>query len=367
MFNAANAVFGTTVFCDKPTQDFHSATRLLLPIVEGRNSAGLLCNSIVKPPVNILFCLPKPVDLRAIVIKPDVARHRVTHLSVFLRKECKKRDRTGAALKVSRPEDIIRRLEQIRPIASVNLDKYPEGSVVLLHTHQKRLLPPCAFLNNAPCVYECEVSQGRLCNVYPIVSSPVWNGAFHNVRFVLIRICRLVSASCVPCLGAVELWCVSPPDYIESVGVSDTHRVKETETGDSGCSYTNLPHDDGVVNSRALPEDFVDALTGELMKEPVRLPSGNCIDRSSLNRFWTERLVNYPHDPRPVDPFTMVPFDESSVECDESLKQAISDYLDRYKQLGRLCSQLDNWAQGSTLLTSTVVPQLPTSSESESD
>ncbi|KAF7247583.1 hypothetical protein EG68_09372 [Paragonimus skrjabini miyazakii] len=354
MFNAANTAFGTTVFCDKPTQDFHSATRLLLPNVEGRNSTGLLCNSIVKPPVNILFCLPKPVDLRAIIIKPDVARHRVTHLSIFLRKECNKRDRTGAALQVSRPGDIIRRLEQLRPIASVNLDKHPEGSVVLLHTHQKRLLPPCAFPNNAPCIYECEVSQA-------------WNGAFHNVRFVLIRICRLASASCVPCLGAVELWCVSPPDYIESVGVSDTRRVKQTETVDSGCSYTNLPHDEGVVNSRALPDDFVDALTGELMREPVRLPSGNCIDRSSLNRFWTERLANCPHDPRPVDPFTMVSFDERSIECDGSLKQAISDYLDRCKQLGNLCSRLDNWAQVSIPLTSTVVPQLPTSSESEGD
>ncbi|KAF6773288.1 hypothetical protein AHF37_08026 [Paragonimus kellicotti] len=354
MFNAANAVFGTTVFCDKPTQDFHSATRLLLPIVEGRNSAGLLCNPIVKPPVNILFCLPKPVDLRTIVIKPDVARHRVTHLSVFLRKKCNELDQTGADLQASQPGDIIRRLEQIRPVASVHLDKHPEGSVVLLHTQQKRLLPPSAFLNNAPCVHECEVSR-------------VWNGAFHNARFVLIRICRLASSSCVPCLGAVELWCVSSSDYIESVGVSDTHRVKQAEPGGNGCSYTNLPHDEWVVNSRALPEDFIDVLTGELMREPVRLPSGNCIDRSSLNRFWTERLVDCPHDPRPVDPFTMVPFDEGSIECDESLKQAISDYLDRCKRLGKLCDRLDNWAQSSIPLTTTVVPQLPTSSESDDD
>ncbi|KAF8566533.1 hypothetical protein P879_08153 [Paragonimus westermani] len=354
MFNAANVAFGTTVFCDKPTQDFHSATNLILPAIDGRNPNGLLCSSIVRPPVNILFCLPKPVDLRTVVIKPDVARHRVTHLSVFLRKECNKRDRSNSTLQVSRPADIIRRLEQVRPIASVNLDKHPEGSVVLLHTHQKRLLPPCAYLNNARCVYECEVS--RVCS-----------GAFHNVRYVLIRICRLASASCMPCLGAVELWCVSLPDRIESLEINDTHQVKQTKTEDSGCSCANLPRDEEIVNCRVIPDDFVDALTGELMREPVRLPSGNCIDRSSLNRFWTERLVNCPRDPRPVDPFTMVPFDESSVKCDESLKQAINDYLDRCKQLTKLCNRLDNWTQGSIPPTSTTVPQIPTSSESDSD
>ncbi|KAA3673529.1 uncharacterized protein DEA37_0008306 [Paragonimus westermani] len=307
MFNAANVAFGTTVFCDKPTQDFHSATSLLLPAIDGRNPNGLLCSSIVRPPVNILFCLPKPVDLRTVVIKPDVARHRVTHLSVFLRKDCNKRDRNSGALQVSRPTDIIRRLEQVRPIASVNLDKHPEGSVVLLRTHQKCLLPPCAYLNNARCVYECEVSRD----------------IFMGLSFA--------------------------------------------ETGDSGYSYTNLPRDEEVVNSIVIPEDFVDALTGELMREPVRLPSGNCIDRSSLNRFWTERLVNCPRDPRPVDPFTMVPFDEGFAECDESLKQAISDYLDRCKQLAKLCNRLDNWTQSWIPPTSTIVPQIPTSSESDSD
>jgi len=58
-----------------------------------------------------------------------------------------------------------------------------------------------------------------------------------------------------------------------------------------------------------VPDEFNDALLCTLMSDPVRLPSGNIVDRKTIHR----HLLN-----DKTDPFTRKPLDESMLEsCDE--------------------------------------------------
>ncbi|TPP63394.1 hypothetical protein FGIG_00839 [Fasciola gigantica] len=88
------------------------------------------------------------------------------------------------------------------------------------------------------------------------------------------------------------------------------------------------------------PGQFLDFLTGDLMQKPVKLPSGNYVDRSNLIQFWRQRQVNDPNA-EPVDPFTMVPLDETKLVCDAQFRSSIEIYRHLWEQLDRFCSTLD--------------------------
>ncbi|GAA54605.1 U-box domain-containing protein 5 [Clonorchis sinensis] len=179
-----------------------------------------------------------------------------------------------------------------------------------------------------------------------------------KVCSVLLRINRMAHTSFSLCLGGVELWCSTPLE--------------------SGCTPVPLVIPDPIsqqtldpaldVESFQIPEDFLDPVTGDLMNNPVRLPSGVRVDRTTLVRFQTERLDMQPDaDPRPIDPFTMIPFDGDEVQSDVELKVAISEHLVRCKRLKDLCAKLDDHSRFFIKPTVPIVPQINIPSDSEPD
>lgn len=74
-----------------------------------------------------------------------------------------------------------------------------------------------------------------------------------------------------------------------------------------------------------VPEDFIDALTNEMMRMPVKLPSNKYIDQSTLDRYISERKKN---NNSPNDPFTCIKFDSNYKPIfDEKLKSKIDKFL----------------------------------------
>ena len=66
------------------------------------------------------------------------------------------------------------------------------------------------------------------------------------------------------------------------------------------------------------PDEFHDALLCTLMSDPVRLPSGNIVDRKTIHR----HLLN-----DKTDPFTRKPLDESMLESCDELRERIEKWM----------------------------------------
>ena len=71
-----------------------------------------------------------------------------------------------------------------------------------------------------------------------------------------------------------------------------------------------------------VPDEFNDALLCTLMSDPVRLPSGNIVDRKTIHR----HLLN-----DKTDPFTRKPLDESMLESCDELRERIEKWMKNQK------------------------------------
>lgn len=103
-------------------------------------------------------------------------------------------------------------------------------------------------------------------------------------------------------------------------------------TGASITAFEALP---GYVEAASLrvaqdeqlyadaPDEFLDELMATFMKDPVRLPSGHYVDRSTI----TQHLLN-----DPTDPFNRAPLSINDVEVAAELKSRMDQWLDAKRQ-----------------------------------
>ena len=176
------------------------------------------------------------------------------------------------------------------------------------------------------------------------------------VKSLRVRIIK-TSGSSVPALASVQAWgylaysCPAPlarsilskwrtSNIIQQRPVCDSaaaaaavdaaahlHRVGKEEEGNKEAhenaaapSYSSLADDDFQI-----PQEFLDALTFEIMALPVRLPSGNVIDERTLERFTQQEAI---WGRSPSDPFTgQLITDTRRPLYDTSLKQRIDSFL----------------------------------------
>ncbi|KOC70977.1 RING finger protein 37 [Habropoda laboriosa] len=131
-----------------------------------------------------------------------------------------------------------------------------------------------------------------------------------------LRICICKTENSVPALGKIEVWgTVSPrcgKDTVASVFTlwskqqsSIIESVEKSEV--SNLPVTTTDSKETLESSLQVPECFLDAITYEIMTQPILLPSGKIIDQSTLLKheeteaLWGRRLT---------DPFTGLPFSE---------------------------------------------------------
>lgn len=163
MLNMATVEWETTVHCDSPTERHFPASRLLS---DSRYSyeRGMLCPPIVHPPVNVLFSLPCFGDLRAIVIKPFLGRHRVTHLNVFLLSGmAHDGNSTGFAekifhfMKLQRARKLSATVGHFQPLVTMNLDNFPVRSIVVVRLNSSETIPSDSCSHSAACLYRIDM------------------------------------------------------------------------------------------------------------------------------------------------------------------------------------------------------------------
>jgi U-box domain len=72
------------------------------------------------------------------------------------------------------------------------------------------------------------------------------------------------------------------------------------------------------------PDEFLDEIMSTYMNDPVILPSGHYVDRSTI----TQHLLN-----DPTDPFNREPLTIDQVQPAEELKERMRQWLDEQHQL----------------------------------
>ncbi|KAG7190765.1 hypothetical protein KM043_006837 [Ampulex compressa] len=163
-----------------------------------------------------------------------------------------------------------------------------------------------------------------------------------------MRLCICKTENSVPALGKIEIWgTVSPrcgKDMIASVHTLWSKQQTSSYTPVAEVKHTPVTK---VVNDRAgskvsleVPECFLDAITWEIMTQPITLPSGKVIDQCTLQKheeneaLWGRTLS---------DPFTGIPFNEQRKPMvATALKSRIDKFLlensdmDEIKRLPRV-------------------------------
>ncbi|KAK9298344.1 hypothetical protein QLX08_008259 [Tetragonisca angustula] len=131
-----------------------------------------------------------------------------------------------------------------------------------------------------------------------------------------LRICICKTENSVPALGKIKVWgTVSPRCKKDTVATISTLWFKQQSCSIESvkrCESTSSPintkdNKETLDSNLQVPECFLDAITYEIMTQPILLPSGKIIDQSTLLKheeteaIWGRRLT---------DPFTGLPFSE---------------------------------------------------------
>ena len=267
-------------------------------------------------PVDIVFEFPYPINIQKIIIDPKADSHRVTSLTIF------------SSIKPF--EGIIKKNPNNTQCCKVFMDD--RGSCVSVHNNGFRESRPITG-----------------CSEYDEIPSSVFVrdfSSFQSVRCIQMTLFKSVT---VPCMGSVKI--VGEPsckrdvlwsEYIEICRkiCDDWESLKELKAkpkcgtiGFSGkldvfSSFTGLAQSSGVkMKGRDekyfcdLDAEFqkcLDPLTYEIMQNPVVLPSGHVLDKSTVVRHLKYSSTN---------PYTGLPMSIEDVEPNSAMRNTINKFI----------------------------------------
>lgn len=262
MYNFLDAKLMPKVTSTSPATDDYEATNLIDENLSIR-ARGYLAYTIIRPPVEVEFEFLCPVEIRYISINAVVGRQRCTGIEVFAK--------AADGLYYSIARGIFDK-ERVVFCASQYYSKVntPEENADVLF-----------FKRN-----EFKV--------------------FSNAKFIKIVIFKTDGRS-VPCLGGIKVFGVASKNCSATTRETIARIMGLTSKLDVSTSSSN-PTSNSITNDLKIPKDFIDGLTCDIMAIPMTLPSGNTIDRDTLEKhIENERSFGR----KPGDPFTGMKFTDS--------------------------------------------------------
>ncbi|KAG1930284.1 RING finger protein 37 [Pimephales promelas] len=281
--------FHTSVQCNKLCADGHDVSNLLSgdPIARRR---GFKLEYFLRPPVHVTLSFPVCVDLCRLDLElfpsgtdPGRGSCRIEILVCS--------DRDGVRFQLVSRSDLQEELRVcfLNP-AFKPRDPFPD-------------LPP------AP------ESAAKAVNLWS-------RGSLVSVAH--LRISVPFSKGCVLGIKSLSVWASPsrscPAFELEKILDAHLNSVKRTNR-----TIAAPPKPTGnIADDIPIPEEFLDPLTQELMVFPMILPSGVIIDNSTLEEYWKREAT---WGRLPNDPFTGVPFSQSSKPLPNPLLKSRIDRL----------------------------------------
>ncbi|RUS17789.1 hypothetical protein BC938DRAFT_476161 [Jimgerdemannia flammicorona] len=304
---AAHPSLHTTIKTTTVTRDGHEPANLLTGL---SNTKGFLVERFVKPPVDLVVHFKYPVNLAAVVIDPRVGQN-ASHLfslyaSTLPNAAASERDVWIFLGKI----EVQDRIGEIGCI--VNPSFRDTGA------HQDRALDVVGELRKA---------TSRFCNATapPATFTPrahILHRA-HSLKIVINH----VHNSRLPSLRHLEIWATPSPRCPPAVRTE----IRAVVTTDLSSSSSSSPISTADVidltsdnesdpGPPPCPTHFIDPITTQPMRNPVRLPSGHACDRSTVRKHLEQCAGG---EGRGTDPFTGLPMRWADVKVDAALKEEI--------------------------------------------
>ncbi|XP_043500122.1 RING finger protein 37 [Polistes fuscatus] len=269
------------VTCDTISTEGYEVTNLIQDPCK-----GFLAYSCIKPPVQIVFTFPCNIQIHHICIWPSVGSQKSSGFQIYAKTE--DNDSMPFTLLSSgflsaNDSGVLFYAANVNPanisVAPNFLKRYMKGSARYIISQTKSL----------------KVSIFRTQNSVPALGKiEIWGSVSQNTsRDVIANVKALWSASqtsvCLPTIN-------------QQSSISATN-IKDADIKDVDMQNTN-----NTESSLEVPDSFLDAITYEIMTQPILLPSGKTIDQITLEKHgkseasWGRSLS---------DPFTGLPFNEN--------------------------------------------------------
>ncbi|XP_066581712.1 RING finger protein 37-like [Prorops nasuta] len=288
LINFCDPRLGTEVTCSTVSTEGYEVTNLI-----NNSDKGFLAYSCIKPPINIDFTLIYNVQIHHILIWPSVGSQKSSGFQIFGK-------RTNDE---SVPYTIL-------STGYLN----PMNSGVLFYPKRVNHLDiptPVSFLKR-----------------YIKLSLEPITMQLHN-----LRICICKTENSVPALGKIEIWGTVSARCGKDV-VASIHTLLLQKPSSLQDRVSDIENDNifsrSVIKENVerkhleVPECFLDAITWEIMTQPIILPSGKLIDQKTLEKheqseaLWG-RIVS--------DPFSGLPF---TAERKPVIAVALKSRIDKF-------------------------------------
>lgn len=280
--NFSNSKFAK-IKCSCAVEDFYSIENLVSNDQQ-KLGRGFMAFRVVKPPVEIEFQLCCCIELVSIKIWPQIDSLKSTGFEILANS-----DMVGEYYKIGNhfnlQENGIQFINDSINIGHHNDDEDDDHSNSISCDKNFALVPFFSSMKN------------RMRRV-------------KNIKCVIKQ-----TARCTPVIQRIEIWGkiskFATDEQKQSIGkvikqqIEQEERVKmeEIHTNDDNSSTTIIPGE--IDENSAIPEEFLDTITFEIMALPMVLPSGKVIDNSTL-------LKHIEHEEKwgrvASDPFTLQPF-----------------------------------------------------------
>ena len=385
LVNLLDGSFEPKVHCDSVSTEGYSVNNLVSCNTRER-CRGFLSAHFIRPPIVVLFQLPFPASVELLVIGPKVGSQMSTGIDIFFARTSWNvhegsgfsqsgreghRSSKGPKSKRRKMNEITRQLPATKcegSDATVTVQK------PLLHQYTDEITAASFKAEHANLfsqVARLSAQDGRTIGVIdprshegknkiPTGSTQERFRQCHLLRCIThlaLRVHRVNSSGAVA-IGKVELWGKPAPICGEEI-VEYTHKIYRSLNQETSQCHLNSPirgqnqhtirhgRDEAglkTVDRRVvqavgtqqsslgtksatsdIPEEFMDAITCDIMTIPMLLPSGHNVDSSTLDKHCA---VEETWGRVPSDPFTGIPFSEMHKAVPNSaLKVRIDKFL----------------------------------------
>jgi Family of unknown function (DUF5918)/U-box domain len=284
---------------DGVSDDYYTLENLIAADLSKRN-LGFMAFSVSKPPLEITIKFKWKIDLKLIKVS-----RALSLIDIFAHEHCVQVYAELLSLKSTKFQVLIKCLDF-------------EGNEILRKIGDLALADDqIGFCLKAGGVNHPVEDNLRVEEIYPYARKSI-----HGVDFLKIVI-QDTKMRRAPVLKKIEVWGFpskkNQKGEVQSIfRLLEPTRVALEETPISG----EKPDQDPV--EFIIPEEFLDAITNELLAMPFILPSGNIIDESSIERH-NRHEENYGR--LPSDPFTgLIYSSDSQPKFNESLKVRLDQF-----------------------------------------
>jgi len=288
------------------------------------NGQGFMAERFVKPPVDLFIDFGFSFSVHQMDFLPCVGGQKSSGIEIY------------SATYLSGPQQ-----QPQRPSCLQDFQNIPFRRLSRVIDNQKLKLSFCNLRRNGGTLNEGQWPDQDLCELRNAASC-----ATDVVDCLRIRIIRTHSGT-LPCLKNLVIigepnWRYLNPDlradlkqamradFIRRQPVTEPSIAPPTQQKTTGL--TILQEASRVSKEAAgaqVPDEFLDALTWQVMAVPVLLPSGHNLDLSTLEKYEQEEAK---WGRPPNDPFTNVPFDKAIKAVPNiGLKSRIDQFLSRQK------------------------------------